>query len=256
LTRFLFVQVVEMINKKGIEMQDLHEIINNKVQAMVDDKVIQKAVENGVAKAIETAIANQFERFGGVTSQIEKTIKEGLQVDLKDLPFETYNAQMLVLIKSKLGNMFQGAAADRFLSEMDRILAPVPKEMPIHEFVETVVGFWKTDEPWDADDMDDYATVEVEPYRDDPNSKDITLKFWKQKERNDFLSSRKKENPPTMQLFILDGRIRINHKHEYNPTCFSETEALVFKMYAAGTVLTGIEGFDQDNCDLTLKDEY
>ena len=229
---------------------------------MVDEKVIQKAVEDGVSKAIKTAIANQFERYGGVTTQIETALKEGLQVNLKSLPFETYNEQMLVLIKSKVGNMFHGVAAEKFLSEMDRILAPVPKEMPIHEFVETVVGFWKTEEPsWDADDMDEYATVEVEDESRGRENKanNITLKFWKQKERDSYSysSSRKKEkNPPTMQLFILDGKIRINHKHKYNPTCFSETEALVFKMYAAGTVLTGIEDFDPEDCDLTLKDEY
>lgn len=240
-------------------MQDLHKIINDKVQAMVDDKVIQTAVEDGISKAIKTAIAKQFEYFGGITTQIEKALKEGLQVDLKDLPFETYNEQMLVLIKSKLGNMFQGKAAEKFLSEMDKILAPVPKEMPIHEFVETVVGSWKTDEPWDASDLDEYATVEVEPYRNGDKPNDITLKFWKQLERDTYsysATSKKERNRPTMRLFILDGKIRINHDHEYNPTCFSETEALVFKMYAAGTVLTGIEDFDPDDCDLTLKEEY
>lgn len=131
------------------------------------------------------------------------------------------------------------------------MLEPAPKEMTINSFVETIISFWKTDEPWDADHLDEYATVEVEPYRD-TTSNDITLKMWKKKEESTRYSAT--TNQPIMELFILSGVIRISHKYRYNPTRFSDTEAFVFKLYAAKTVLTGIEDFDPEDCDLTLKD--
>lgn len=229
-------------------METIQEVVNTTVQNMVDDGSIKKLIEDNISKAIETSVSNQFKSYGNVTKQLEKALDEGLQINHKALPFETYNEQMLVLIKSKLGNMFHGQATEKFRSEIDKVLAPAPKEIPIDEFVETVVGFWKTEEPWYADHLDEYATVEVEPWMDEPQ--DITLKFWKQKERSSYSSARSAD----LNLFILRGQIRISRNQSFNPTCFNEHEAYVFKLYAAGTVLTGIEDFDPDDCDLTLKE--
>lgn len=80
------------------------------------------------------------------------------------------------------------------------------------------------------------------------------MRMWKQKTSSGYGSSR--DLQPDLQLFIIDGAIRISHQQKYNPTCFSEHEAFVFKLYAANTRLTGIAEFDADDCDLMLKDEY
>lgn len=229
-------------------MKELQQVVNNKMQSMISDGAIEKLVQDGVEQAIATAISSQFKSYGSITMQIEESIEKGLRIKTEDLPFETYNEQMLVIIKTKLGKMFQGQAAERFLGEIDKTLAPAPKEMPISEFVETVVSFWKTDEPWDADNLDDYATVEAEPWRGDP--KDITLKMWKQKE-----NTYSRSCSADLDLFILGGQVRLSHNQSYNPTSFSEHESFVFKLYAAGTILTGIEDFDPDDCDLTLKED-
>ncbi len=233
-------------------MKELQQIVNDKVLKMVEDGSIEKAIEDGVSGAILRAIKDQFRSYGDITKQIEKSIGEGLAVNVKDLPFETYNEQMLVLIKTKLGDMFKGDASTKFLSEMDRVLAPAPKEMPIKEFVETIAGFWKTDDPYDADDLDDYATVEIE----ETNYGGFHLNMWKKKESSSSYSSRSRTED--LCLFVgKDGKIRLSHRQNYNLTCFSEHEAFVFKMYAAGTILTGTEDFDPDDCDLTLKEcEY
>ena len=84
-------------------MKDLQQIVNDKVQSMIDENVIQKAIEDGVQSAITTAIENQFRSYGAITKQIEKAIEEGMALNLSDVPFETYNEQMLVAVKQKLG---------------------------------------------------------------------------------------------------------------------------------------------------------
>jgi hypothetical protein len=76
--------------------------------------------------------------------------------------------------------------------------------------------------------------------------------MWKQKESYSSYSSR--SNTADLQLYISNNKIRISHKSAYNPTCFSDEEALIFKLYAAGTIIAGLEDFDADDCDLTLKD--
>lgn len=233
-------------------MQEIQKIVDEKVKAMVDDGVIKKTIEESIEKAVLKAFTSQFESYGAITQQIEKAIKDGLKINLNDLPFETYNEQMLVAVKAKLSGVFQGAASERFMSEMDRILAPAPSEMNIKDFVESIAKTWKTDEPWDANDLDHRATVEI---NNDSigNSASCSLKMWKQKTSSRFSSAR--DNGPDLHLYIDSaGRIRINHKHSYKPTCFEEHEALIFKLYAAGTKLTGLDEFDPDDCDLTLKE--
>jgi hypothetical protein len=230
-------------------MQAIQELVNDTVKTMIDSGSIHKSIEDGVQKAIKEAIDRQFQSYGNITKQIDKALEQGLQLNIDDLPFETYNQQMLVAVKNKLGNMFHGAAAEKFLSEIDKTLAPVPKDLSIKDLVETVVKSWKSDDPWDADHLDQYATVEFEKFTHGSNSH--SLKMWKKKESNISFS---RSNSPDLELFINDGVIRINHKHKYNPTCFSEHEAFIFKLYAAGTKVTGIEDFDPDYCDLTLKD--
>jgi hypothetical protein len=229
-------------------METIQKVVADKVKSMVGDGIIQKAIEDGVSAAITKAISNQFQSYGAITKLIEKAIEDGLKINLNDVPFETYNEQMLVAVKSKLGTMFQGAAADKFMAEMDKILAPAPSEMPIKEFVETVAGFWKSDEPWDADDLDEEATVDIE--KNEYGS--VSLNMWKQKENSSGFSTR--PNSADLQLYIIKGKIRINHRQEYNPICFHEHEAFVFKLYAAGTILTGIDSFNADDCDLALKE--
>ncbi len=234
-------------------MQQIQEIVNSKIKAMIDENIIQKTIEDNVEKAINEAISNQFRSYGAITKQIEDGIEKGLQINLKDMPFEVYNQQMLVAVKTKMSNLFAAEASNKFMTEMDTLLAIAPKEIALTELVEQVAALWKTEEPWDADDLDEYATVEVEQGK--YSRKSYTLKMWKQKESNSRYSSH--SNSPVIELYIIDGKIRISHNQTYNPTIFHEHEALIFKLYSAGTVITGVDNFDPDNCDLTLKEsEY
>ena len=234
-------------------MQQIQEIVNLKIQSMIDENIIQKTIEDNVEKAISEAISTQFRSYGSITKQIEEAIEQGLKINVTDMPFEVYNQQMLVAVKTKLGNLFAADASNKFMAEIEKTLSPTPSEMSAKELVESIAAFWKTDEPWNASELDDYATVEL---IESENGRDShTLKMWKQKESGRSYSSH--TNRPELQLYIIDGKIRISHNQSYNPTCFHEHEALIFKLYSAGTVITGIDDFDEDDCDLTLKEsEY
>lgn len=233
-------------------MKELQDIVNARVAEMIADGPVKEKIESGVQKAIDKAIEAQFETWGNVTKQLEKAMQEGLQINVGELPFETYNQQMLVAVKARLGNLFQGQASEQFMQQLDKMLEPAPSEMPLTTFVETVAAFWKTEEPWDADELDEYATVELDS-KDSSTMDCRTLKMWKQKEHQSYLSG-SHQNQPDLQIYLIDGKIRISHGQSYNPTCFSEHEAFVFKLYAAGTVLNGLDEFDPDECELILKE--
>lgn len=229
-------------------MKELQEIVNAQAVKMVTEGAIQETIEKGIEKAINEAINSQFKSYGSITKQLEKGIEEGLKINTKELPFESYNEQMLVAVKTKIGGMFASEASSKFMTELDHVLAPAPKEMSINELVSVIAKEWKSEEPWNDDTVDEYATVEIDQgkYSEDTYS----LHMWKKKESGRFSSSTRAD----IQLFILNGKICINHRQSYNPTCFNAAEAFIFKAYAAGTTITGIEDFDEDDCELRLKE--
>lgn len=232
-------------------MKTIQEIVNGKVASMIEDGTIVKAIGDGVEKAITSAIKTQFESYGSITKQIEEAIKGGLKVDTSCLPFDSYNAQMLVIIKQRLGDMFKGQAAGHFLKQIDEILETPPAEVTIEKFLETITSYWKTDEPWDCDDLDECMTVEVKEWEYDHGKKThFSVNLWKQLESTGYRSEKRR---PDVRLFIADGEIRINHSHKFNPTSFDQAEAYIFKLYAAGTKITGVADFNPDDHEFILK---
>ena len=233
-------------------MTDIQKVASEKISQLAESGKIKEVIEESIEKAITQAIKTEFETYGSITTQIKKAIDEGLQININDLPFETYNQQMSVVVKQRLGNLFAGAASERFIEEIDKTLEPAPREITIVDFVNTICRFWYTDDWNSFDDYDEYATVRIEDHNWSTSIISKSLRIWKQLEATGYRASG--ENQPNMHLYISDGKIRINHEHKYNPYCFSETEAYVFKLYAAGTTITGIEDFDQDDCNLQIRE--
>lgn len=223
-------------------MQTIQQIANEKIQSMIDSGSIKTAIEDGIQKAINSAILNQFERYGTITKQIEEAIQNGLKIDTKNIDFQSYNEQMLIAVKAKIGGMFQGQASERFLSEIEKILDPAPKEISIISLVNSIVRFWKSETDYDDESCDDEASIDFKNNEHGGYSLKISKNNKSYGYKND------------INIYIDDGKIRINHSHNYNPTCFSQAEAFIFKLYAAGTVITDISGFDPYECDLVLKD--
>ncbi|MBI9112425.1 hypothetical protein [Maridesulfovibrio ferrireducens] len=231
-------------------MKELQAVINDKVKAMISDGTIEKTIETSVEKAVTSALESQFEFYGSITKQIKEAIENGLRINTKDLPFDSYNEQMLSAIKVKLGNMFHGQAYEHFLGQIDDLLKPAPTELPLDDLLKDIAAMWKTDEPWNADDLDEYMTVEIKQWEHSSRlDEDWTIKLWK-KEKS-FVGSASED----VRLFILGNKIRISSNHCYNPTRFDPAEAYIFKLYAAGTTITGIADCDPDELDLILKDE-
>ena len=73
------------------------------------------------------------------------------------------------------------------------------------------------------------------------------IKGWPASPTTGYRSPKEKE----LSLYIGDdGDIRLSHRFQYNPTALFGDDAIVFRLYSAGTKLTGLSEFDPDNCDL------
>ncbi len=234
-------------------MKEMQSIVNEQVLKMCDSGEIQKAIEDGVKRSIDSAIAKQFESYGNITKQINKVFDEKLKVDTSEIDIPCYNQIMTIAINQKISEFFLDKAGKKLMDSMEGILSPLPSEMSIVEFVNKICEFWKTDEPWDCDDLDDYATVEL--ITSENVSSWFDLKMWKKKESTySHLSNRDLSEDVHLMINKDDGKIRLRHR--WNPTSLYYEDAFIFKAYSSGMKLTGLDSFDpEDDCDLTLKGE-
>ena len=223
-------------------MNSIQEVVNAKVQEMIDGGEIEKKIQESIQSSIESAIESQFKSYGNITKQIEKVFEEGLKIDAKYVQFDTYNQVMLSAIKTKLNEYFAAESSAKFMDQLDEMFQPAPKEMDIHDFVESIASKWKEDNETYYD-WENYAHAELTQGERPVNG--YNLKMYV--ESTGFRSSKEKE----LHLYIReDGQIRISRRMKYNPTCMFGDDAFVFRLYAAGTKLTNIDNFDSDDCDL------
>lgn len=232
-----------------MKMKELQQIMNAKVLEMAEAGTIQKSIEDKVEQAIESAINDQFRSYGNISKQIEKLLNDKLQIDERNIDIPTYNEVLGMAVKQKVDEFFETKAASRMMETMDKLFAPLPEEMALVEFVNKICSHWKTDEPWDADDLDDYATVELS----DCEYGGYNLKMWKQK-TSSYLYSSSRDRAEDIHLYLSkEGEIRL--RHTWNPTTLSDEDSLIVKAYASNLKLTGLNDFDPDDCELSLKDD-
>ncbi|QIW88983.1 hypothetical protein phiV208_50 [Vibrio phage phiV208] len=223
-------------------MKDIQEIVNNKVQEMIEGGLIQKRIEDAIQNSIESAIESQFRSYGDITRQIEEAFKEGFKIDKSKIDFDCYNQVMLSAVKGKLNQYFAEESSSKFMKQLDEIFSPAPKEMDIKDFVEQIISEWKScNETYY--DWEDYAEVNLKennyPLRG--YSLEMCVK------ETGYRSSKEKE----LSLYIgEDGDIRLSHKMQYNPTTLFGDDAIVFRLYSSGTKLVNLDSFDPDDCDL------
>ncbi len=220
---------------------DIQKIVDTKIAELTASKQIETLIETGIESAIEHAINDSFSKYGSLSKQIEKGMKEGLQVNFKALNFDTYNAQMLSFITQKLGDFFSSEAVARFSDQIDNVIAPPPKEIEFTAFIKKIISFWQEDYGYGDPQT---ASVKVGGNVSFQSKTNPSVKIWKDSSETDGRAD--------IELYINDETIRINHGQGYNPTAMSDAEAYIFSLYAAGTRLKNIHKFDEDECDLCI----
>lgn len=227
-------------------MQELHALVDKKVADLIQSGEIEKSIELGIEKSINESIRRQFESYGNITKQLDKLLDEKLKIDPSQMDIPTYNDVMLKAIEQKIGEFFESKAAAKLMEGMNKLFAPLPESMDIHEFINKIVAHWKAEDHYDIDNTDEYATVELK--ENDSLLGGYNLQIWKQLESGYYSKSK---NPSEVSLYIGEGG-DIRLRHTWNPTILHGEDSLIIKAYASSMVITGLADFDEDLLDLRL----
>ncbi|RVU32678.1 hypothetical protein [Neptunomonas marina] len=218
---------------------DIKAIVDAQVSEMIKSGALQKSISDQVENTINLAVSEVFSRHGEFHKSLETVLKEIVRIDPNDFSIPEYNQQMLVGVREKLGNLFAGQAAEKFNAEIDALLAPAPKEISLHELVSNVCELWRDFESYEKDDWLDEVDIDFE-------ENDGCL-------RGSYNLKMRAGSEDKVELYISGHTIRISHRFEYNPTAaFNAVDSYIFKLYAAGTVITDIDAFYIDRVDASL----
>tara|TARA_R110000851_G_scaffold162557_1_gene306412 strand:- start:3449 stop:4153 length:705 start_codon:yes stop_codon:yes gene_type:complete len=230
-------------------MKEILDIVSAKVLEMTESGEIQKRVEEGVVSAINKAISSQFESYGNITKQLEDTFKKNLLIDNQSLDIPSLNSIMTQVVSTNINEFYKGQAAEKLHALMKQKLEPLPNEMTINELINMICKEWHTSDHESFDDVDDSATIEI----DNKYSMHglVAFKIWKKMkgayDSGDFIKITFSTDTKT-GLSTLQGRHGAT-----SPYYLFDVDALIFKAFAQGVKFSGLEDFDEDDCDLELK---
>ncbi|EPG0327479.1 hypothetical protein ACSWSC_000653 [Vibrio alginolyticus] len=230
-------------------MKELQEIVSNKVNEMVSSGVIEKAIEDSVSKCITKVLEDQFHSYGELSKQMEKVIQDKLRIDPDRISIPTYEDQMTKVMNNTLNKFITSEAMVRFERMAADKFGALPTEMPIADFINNIVEYWRDGDDFDKQDMAEEAEVQIEasPY----GKSSFTLKINSGKVTPPYSSySRAGEE---VELYVIDGKIRCNHS--FDPYKTRDVESFIYRCYAQGVVLTGLEDFDESECNLIIKED-
>ncbi len=151
-------------------MKELQEIVSNKVNDMVSNGVIEKAIEDAVDKCITKVLEDQFHSYGEFSKQMENIIQNKLRIDPDSISIPTYEDQMAKVMNNTLNNFMTSEAMTRFEKMAADKFGALPTEMPVTDFINTIVENWRSGDDFDKEDMSYEADVQIEPSRYSTNS--------------------------------------------------------------------------------------
>lgn len=232
-------------------MKELQEIVSNKVNEMVSSGVIEKAIEDAVDKCITKVLEDQFRSYGELSNQMEEVIKDKLRIDPKSISIPTYEDQMTKVMNNTLNKFITSEAMVRFEQMAADKFGTLPAEMPVADFINKIVEYWRAGDEFDKEDMNEEAEVSIEESQYCSGSFRLKVDSGKTTSRYSHHARVAEE----VELYVVDGKIRCNHS--FDPYKTRDVESFVYRCYAQGVVLTGLSDFDESDCNLVIKeDEY
>ena len=230
---------------KELNMKELQDLVNKQVENLIETGAIEKMVQEGVQNAIQQAISRQFDAYGSITKELEKVIKSKLTIDESQLNIPSFNALMERVVNSAINEFHAGEAGSQLKELMQKKLSPLPSEMTIVAFIDTIVEFWRGDD-YEADKYETYASVEFE------HSKYgwYDLKIWNGPKETGIYSTR--PTTPEIKLSIRENG-QIMGRHGVEPYYMNDVDGFILKAYAQGVKITELEESNPScECDLSL----
>lgn len=229
---------------------DIKDVVNNQMNALVENGTVEAMVKESLTTCIKSAIDEQFCRYSSpIKKQIEELLKESVKIDISQADLAEHMSFVSDYTLNKLKSLIGDSAKEKYEQEVNKILAPLPQSMTISDFIELILSELNNDDFKDGwgDCFEVDLEKECRSYGDS-----YSLKISVPSDSS-YRSSPEKEFHIYISEHDGDYKVRISHRMNYNPTCLDGAEAIIYKAYCQGVILTNFDDFNSYNLDLEIE---
>ena len=228
-------------------MKELLELVNTRINSMIDDGTIEKMIEERATEAVTKILDDSFRPYGKLHKVLEEKIGESIDGSALRFQIEPYTQAMNRYAQQQVAKYFESEAKEKIEESLSEIFEPVPSETTLQELVTMVAKSFKDD---DYDNhRDEHLSVECAK----SEYGWYELKFWKKKSHDYSFSRSSSDRDADIQMHVgKDGDIRwLEGGSRYCGLANYGTEAILYRMAAKKTLITDIRECDQDDFDDT-----
>lgn len=236
-------------------MKELQQVVNESIQAMIDDGTVEKIIKDKLHDTIKSAIDSAMRSYSDFGKALEKHIETSLSVDFSNVNLDEYNHTIKGLIEGIVNKHYIAEARDKLAKQLEELFEPAPAEISLDDLI---ARFKKENDDDAAGDHIERIGLIITSERDGH----ITVGLSKEppKERSSYLSSTRSEHPELAyehRLYIRDGELRWCHLegdrgNSFMPTTLYGFARVLFQMYCQGTRIT-VRSTDADDYDTTYS---
>lgn len=141
--------------------QEIKEIVNNKIESMLQDGVIEKQITDAVEKNVLSAINSAIDHY-----EIKGIIKDKLQseisTELKDLSFSTYTSKIIENVCTIINQEANRDLTDKVRAFYKDLFEEPKETITVQKIVDKYVEYMTSKKDDDYESIPDYAKITIE----------------------------------------------------------------------------------------------
>ncbi|OMF72512.1 hypothetical protein BK143_09600 [Paenibacillus peoriae] len=231
---------------------NLNNLVNDAMQTIQKDGFVEDVIKKQLEVTIKKVVEEYFGSYGDFRKELEKQVKEQLQIDMNKLGISGYNLMVLNEVKSQLETAIHIQGVQKIKENMEKMLVGIKPEYKLSELVEAMKKDENEDHDKDGEEIGfmlersdhGYTHIYIDPESDSRDS-------WR--------SERSKYSYKYQLHLDNEGRV-YNSKidsHELSKnneimTSFYDFDKLMFQIFATGAKIV----VDEDEVDTYYGEDY
>lgn len=140
--------------------QEIKEIVNNKIESMLQDGAIEKQITDAVEKNVLSAINSAIDHY-----EIKGIIKDKLQseisTELKDLSFSAYTSKIIESVCAIIDHEKSKDLTDKVRAFYKDLFEEPKETITVQKIVDKYVEYMTSKKEDDYESMPDYAKITI-----------------------------------------------------------------------------------------------
>lgn len=231
---------------------NLNILVNDAMQTIQKEGFVEDVIKKQLESTIKRVVEEFFGTYGDFRKELEKQVKDQLQIDMKKLGISGYNLMVLNEVRSQLNTALHIQGVQKIKENMEEMLVGVKSEYKLSELIEAMKKDQNEDHERDGEEIALILEGEEDGYRHiyiDPEGQ--SRESWRsEKSKYSYKYQLHLDKEGYVYNSKIDDHDLSNNKEIM--TSFYRFDKLMFQIFAAGAKVI----VDEDEVDTYYGEEY